>query len=322
MMCARGGKALWDFASPESSWRGSVEVGMQVKTGQVLARLDPKDQRLSAEAARQQLMAARSDLEQAKADLVRYKDLRVKGFISAAEYDRRKWAYRYGGRAPGADDRAARVESEPDRIHDVACRSEWRCYRGAGRSRTGGHGWTAGDQGGRLEEIEVAVSVPENRLGELRAANDVDITTVGRARQDLPRPYPRNLTQRRQRHPYLHCESHDTGSGRGLQLGMTANVFLKGERARAVARLPLTALFQNGSEPAVWRDRSRDAASGAQTGSGRPLYAGLRDGHRGLDNGDLVVRAGVHKLNQGETVRILADASALIDIERIAGAAP
>ena len=57
------------------------------------SKIDPEDQKLTAEAAKQQLLAARSDYQQARADLVRYKDLVDKGFISAAEFDRRKTTY-------------------------------------------------------------------------------------------------------------------------------------------------------------------------------------------------------------------------------------
>ena len=98
-------RARWEsalgFRVPGKIVARLVEVGQQVKKGQVLARLDPEDQKLSAEAAKQQLVAARSDYRQAKADLVRYKDLFDKGFISAAEYDKRKTTY---------DTAAARLE--------------------------------------------------------------------------------------------------------------------------------------------------------------------------------------------------------------------
>src|SRR6478609_5000359 len=98
-------RARWEsalgFRVPGKIVSRAVDVGARVVKGQLLARLDPEDQRLGAEAARQQLVAARSDFEQAKADLVRYKDLFSKGFISAAEYDKRKWTY---------DTAAARLE--------------------------------------------------------------------------------------------------------------------------------------------------------------------------------------------------------------------
>ena len=56
------------FRVPGKIVSRAVDVGARVVKGQLLARLDPEDQRLGAEAARQQLVAARSDFEQAKAD--------------------------------------------------------------------------------------------------------------------------------------------------------------------------------------------------------------------------------------------------------------
>src|SRR5262245_64584689 len=80
-------RARWEtalgFRVPGKIVARYVEVAQRVKTGQTLARLDPEDQKLSAEAAKQQLLAARSDFQQAKSDLVRYKELVNKGIISA-----------------------------------------------------------------------------------------------------------------------------------------------------------------------------------------------------------------------------------------------
>src|SRR5690349_20678402 len=60
------------FRVPGKIVARTADVGAHVVKGQLLARLDPEDQQLGAEAARQQLMAARSDFEQTKADLTRY----------------------------------------------------------------------------------------------------------------------------------------------------------------------------------------------------------------------------------------------------------
>jgi len=92
-----------------------------------------------------------------------------------------------------------------------------------------------------------------------------------------------------------------------VQLGMTANVFLKGAQQAEVARLPLTALFQKGTEPAVWvidPNTRQVALKAVQVGRYTQDYVTITGG---LSDGDLVVRAGVHKLNAGERVRVLAE---------------
>jgi multidrug efflux system membrane fusion protein len=70
----------------------SAEVGQRVKAGDVLARLDPEDLRLSQEAARAAVQAAQVNHDISLADFRRFKELRDQGFISGAELERREAA--------------------------------------------------------------------------------------------------------------------------------------------------------------------------------------------------------------------------------------
>lgn len=67
-----------------------VKVGDSVAEGQALARLDPADLALSESSAKVQLQAAQAELNAAEADFRRFSDLHAKGFISAAEIERRR----------------------------------------------------------------------------------------------------------------------------------------------------------------------------------------------------------------------------------------
>jgi len=67
-----------------------VAVGDEVRSGQALARLDPRDLALSESSAKVQFDAAQAELEFAESDFRRYADLHAKGFISKAELDRRR----------------------------------------------------------------------------------------------------------------------------------------------------------------------------------------------------------------------------------------
>ena len=304
-------RARWEtalgFRVPGKIVARLVEVGQQVKTGQVLARLDPEDQKLSAEAAKQQLMAARSDFQQAKADLVRYKELVDKGFISAAEFDRRKTTYQTA--AARLEQATAQLELNRNQTEYTTLRADHDGVVTAVLAEVG-QVVSAGQavvKTARLDEKEVAVNVPENRLVELRAAKDADVSLwaspgkiyKGRIREISPsadnvtRTYTVKVT-------VLDPDA-------SVQLGMTANVRLRGGLRAEVARLPLTALFQKGDEAAVWVIDPK-----TQQVTLKPVLVGRYTQDyvtvvSGLNDGDLIVRAGVHKLNQGEKVRILAD---------------
>jgi multidrug efflux system membrane fusion protein len=76
------------FRVPGKVSRRLVELGQAVRTGQVLAQLDPQDLRLQQDAARAGLAAAEANATQANTDLKRFTELKAQGFISAAELDR------------------------------------------------------------------------------------------------------------------------------------------------------------------------------------------------------------------------------------------
>lgn len=66
----------------------SVERGMEVKAGQVLAQLDVRAAAMSATEANAQAASARAQSTQLKSECVRYDQLKAKGAITDLEYDR------------------------------------------------------------------------------------------------------------------------------------------------------------------------------------------------------------------------------------------
>jgi multidrug efflux system membrane fusion protein len=157
----------------------------------------------------------------------------------------------------------------------------------------------------RPQEKEVVVSVPENRLAELRAAQDIRISLWaepgklyrGKVREISPAADPVTRTYT--------AKVTVLDAVPAMQLGMTANVLLGGGTAAPMAELPLTALYQQGGGPAVWLV---EPASGkvrlipVQVGEYREKTFTVLSG---LKDGDNVVSAGVHKLVPGQQVRVV-----------------
>lgn len=283
-----------------------VEVGQQVKAGQPLARLDPADQRLAAESARQQLVAAEASFAQLDAEIVRFRELFQQGFISAAEFDRRT-----------ASVRVAAAQLEQARAQVSLARNQ-AAYTTLTADHDGVVTHVAVEVGqvvaagqvvfsvARPGEKEVWIPVPENRLADLGKVRDVSVDLwadpgtryKGRVRELAPSADPVTRTYT--------AKVTVLDAGQAVQLGMTANVrFAAGGRPGAL-RLPATALFKKGERPAVW---VVDAAS-SQVKLRPVSVGGYFDDHvsvtEGLQAGEVVVRAGVHKLFEGEKVRIAA----------------
>ena len=203
-----------------------VDVGAVVKPGQLLARLDPADAGLNAEAARAQLAAAENEFAYARAEVLRYRDLVAKNFVSRSVLDAKETAFRSA---------TARVEQARAQA-SVA-------------GRQAGYTSLLADQPGvitavgaevgqvvkdsavvmklaRDGEREVLIAVPESRIGELKKAGRVevrlwtqpDVALAGRVREIAPSADAATRTYA------VRVSIVDPLPA--LQLGMTANVVL------------------------------------------------------------------------------------------------
>lgn len=285
----------------------NVEVGSTVRAGAVLARLDPEDQQLNTRSAQSQLEAAKSEFEQTRAELERYTDLLKKNFISQAEYDRRLNAYNV------AKARLEQAEAQLSVSKNQAGYTELVADHGgvvtailAEVGQVVAAGQTVMKLA-RTDEKEVVISIPENRLAELNAARDISTTLWadpsktyrGRLREVSPSADPVTRTYA--------ARISILDANPAVSLGMTANVYLKGIQRGATMLLPATALFQDDGKAAVWV-----VDPGSSQVKLVPVEIGgyLEDKVAilsGLKPGDIVVRAGVHKLFAGEKVRIAGD---------------
>ena len=298
------------FRVPGKIVARTVDVGNAVGKGDVLARLDPEDQQLQEEAAKSQLAAAQADYEQAAADLARYAELLEKKFISEAEFDRRRTVY---------DVAKARLEQAKAQLGVVRNQAAYTALRAdhggviTALEAEVGQVVAAGQNVMRLArtgEKEVEISVPENKLGELNAAREIAITLwaaprkvyAGSVREVSPSADPVTRTYAAR----IAVRDPDAG----MKLGMTANVFLRGISRGQVVELPASAVFRQGDKAAVWLidpASMQVRAVPVEVASYREDKVAIR---AGLKDGDLVVRAGVHKLFEGEKVRVLEEGGA------------
>ena len=165
----------WHSASAGKVVERQAEIGDHVRAGQVLARLDPADLRLSEQAAQAALVAAQADAANTKADLARYDGLgRGSPAYLPSEYDRRVTA---AFRMAAA--RLIQAERQVALAHDQS--SYGSLLADADGVITAlpvqvGQVVAAGQTVASLahtNQTEIVVDVPENRLAEIRSAGDV-----------------------------------------------------------------------------------------------------------------------------------------------------
>lgn len=264
-----------------------MDVGAHVSAGDLLARLDPADVALQAAQAGSQLALA-------EADAKRYRELRAQNFISAAALDAKETALKTAKSQAGlADNQAAYARLTADRAGTVAA-----ALAEAGQVVAAGQPIFRIAEDG---EREVAIDLPEVLLPTVKVGDAATISLwaggrnyKGRVREITP------VADTATRTFAARVSILDADSA--VALGMTATVRFA---ATAAPRLvvPLTAVFQQGDRPAVW------LVGADSTLSLRPIVAaaysdaGVVVGE-GLEAGQRIVAAGVHKLAAGQKVRV------------------
>lgn len=285
-----------------------VEVGTLVDAGQPLATLDEADLNLQAEQAQAELSAATGVLAQASGAESRSKDLRLKGWSTDAQLEQ---ASATADEARARLNRAQRsVELTKNSLSYATLVADAPGVVTATLIEPGqvvASGQTA-IRVARLAEKEVVVAIPETlltraRLGEARVSiwSEPDRQYVARLRELAPSADPATRT-------YL-AKFSMPGAGNEVQLGMTATLILSDAASERSARLPLSALFDQGGGPSLY---VVDSTTGAITlmhvtvkvyESSDVLISG------GVAEGASVVTLGVQKLDPAEKVRIVSSLS-------------
>jgi membrane fusion protein, multidrug efflux system len=278
-----------------------VDAGARVIPDQVLARLDPADSGLQAS-------SAQAEFQLAKDDAARYRELRSKNFVSQSALDAKEAALKAAAAQAGlAGNQTSYTVLRADHAGVIA-----ETLADVGQVVGAGQPVFRVAQDG---EREVAIAVPESQYAKLKIGMPADVAlwadkngTVrfsGRLRELSPAADPASRTYA--------ARVSLVGADTRAELGMTAQVRFKSHDKRDRLIVPLTAIFQQGDQAAVWivaADRSvslRPVQIAEYRNDGAEIAGGLKAGER-------IVSAGVHKLSPGEKIRIIegefADGSA------------
>ena len=280
-----------------------VDVGAVVQPGQVIARIDPTDYRLAVDNARANLVSANADHVRAKADLERYQALRESSAFMAQTLDQRQ------SLASTAQARIDQAKSQLATAENNLAYTELKADAAGiitavqaevGQVLAQGQGVV---KLAHSDQLEILVGVPEHRLKAVREARDVTFELwsdaghrhAARLRELSPSADPMTRT-----YPARFSVVEPPAF---IGLGMTATLTLTRSEGVPLAEVPLAAIFQQGTQPAVW---VVDRATG--TVALRPVtIARWRDDTAliaaGVNEGDVVATAGVHKLEPGQKVR-------------------
>ncbi|HEX5130012.1 MAG TPA: efflux RND transporter periplasmic adaptor subunit [Usitatibacter sp.] len=292
-----GGKLVARLADP----------GSRVKKGQVLARLDPEDARLAAQAAAAQLASAESDLALAKAELDRHAELLAKKFISQSAYDVKHNAFN-SARARAEQARSQAAISANQREYTTLVADAGGVVISV--SAEPGQVVAPGQPVLKLAhsgEKEVVVNVPEGQLSRFKVGQPVAVSLWA----DRSAPfagYVREIAGGADPVTRTYAVRVDAPAApASAQLGMTANVAFAQSAEAGLVLLPMSAITRRGDQAAVWvvepatrKVKMQPVAIGQFREDGVTIL-------EGLSAGDVVVTAGVHKLRAGQAVRLASE---------------
>ena len=282
-----------------------VEVGSHVKRGQVLFQLDPIQETLQVAASSAEVDAAKSRVDQARVDVQRTEQLLARNFASQAELDQQRLALSQAeaqllsalahqqlnanlkGFTTLTSDRDGVVSAINAEAGQVVS--------------TGQTVVTVAADG----EREVVISIPESRVDELRRATSLTIKAWAQPEKTwkgvLRELAPDTDTVTRTYSARVTIVDADPDL---LRLGMTASVITPAVASASAIRVPLTAVVDDEARRQVWvvdPRSSRVLARVVKLGTVQNDDVLVTEG---LQDGETVVTAGVHMLQQGQKVKV------------------
>ena len=281
--------------------RRVVDAGQKVAAGDLLALLDETDLRLQVDQAQAEASAARVALSQATAEAERGRELQRSGWTPQSTMDRLHAAEEEArGRLTRAD-RA--LELAKNGLSYAALRANADGVVTAALAEPG-QVLAAGQPALRVAQLdakEALVALPESLVGDVRSQGAM-LTLWTRP----DRPYRATL---REISPMADPVTRTYAArfslpdaDEAVALGMSATVTLSQPGEGRIARIPLTALFDQGNGPSVW------TVDGTGTLSLRPVRIARYETKEALidqgpADGEAIVLLGVQKLDARQRVR-------------------
>jgi RND family efflux transporter MFP subunit len=276
----------------------------QVKSGQVVARLESQDELNTLASARAALSAAEGQLAQARNHFDRQKTLLARDVASRATFDEAKQAMET------AQSRVEAAQAQLKSAEDLVSFTELVADAPGIVTEVGpraGEVVQAGQmivrlarQGGRDAIFDVPAqlirSAPANAQILISLRSDSSVTARGRIREIAPQANPTTRT--------FEVKVGLTNPPPAMRLGDTVTGRIEADAASAI-EIPASALTQQSRKPAVWvvdPSSLTVAMRNIEVLDQNPAVVRVA---KGLEPGDIVVTAGVHALRPGQKIRLL-----------------
>jgi len=297
------------FRIPGKLIQRTVDVGQRVSAGQLLASVDPQDYQLSAQAAQAQQLAAQTQRDVALADYKRYESLRVQGFISSAELERREASLKAADAA--LVQARSQLQAQTNQVGYARLQATANGVVTALEAEVG-QVLAAGQPVLRLAHDgprDAVFNVPEQVVQAFKMGMPMQAQLAGSS--DTLKGVVREVAATADPVTRTFTVKLSLQASERIPLGATINVQWPSQLAAAprTLQLPVTALRQEGEGTSVWvldepqmTVRAQKVTLGAVQAHQVAIASGLQPGQK-------VVVAGVHVLSPGQKVTLYKSAS-------------
>ena len=280
-----------------------VDVGTAVKTGDLIARLDPQQYRQDLEVAKSEVAAAEAEVTRSQAQEARQRELLKNGHTTLVKYDQALKTFKTAAAQLDAT-RAKQVQASENLGYTELKADNDGVITAVGADA--GQVVSAGQMVVRLArpgEREAVFNIaegafkspPKNPTVMVHLVSNPDVKAAGTVRYVSPQADPATRTYT------VRVSLPDAPPQMRLGANIVGTVIL--DQARTVT-IPGSALFQKDGKAAVW------LVEKDHTVQLKPIAVDRYQGDSvvvgsGLAEGDLVVTAGVQKLLPGQKVSLL-----------------
>jgi RND family efflux transporter MFP subunit len=282
-----------------------VNVGDQIKPGQVVAKLDPQNEVNALRSAQANLSSAQAQLTQARNNFERQRRLLERRVSSRAEFEHAEEAFQTA--ESQVDDAEAQAKIARDRVSYTELDSD---VAGAvtARGAEPGEVVQAGQmiirvarQDGRDAVFDVPAqllrSAPSDVEVKVSLADDPSVTATGRVREVAPQADPATRL--------FKVKVGLIDPPATMRLGSTVTGSVQLESTPAIV-IPASALTEFNGKPAVWLVDSSSLTVSLRNIDVSRFDPGTVVVSHGLETGEIVVTAGVQALHPSQKVRLLA----------------
>ena len=277
-----------------------VDVGDQVKVGQVLARLDVQDAQLELNAAKAQLESAQAAEKNAQDELKRFKQLLPSNAVSRSQYDSVENQYKAALSSLKQAQANYNVTQNQTSYNQLIANKNGVITE---RNIEIGQVISAGQPAFQLAisgDREVVIGVPEQAIAQIKVGQDAIVTLWSKPDERFA-AYVREISPAADQSRTFSVKVALREGQNTIQLGQSARVFFS-STGRNVLSVPLASVSAAGKNAYVWVVNADNSIRKVPVSVGEYGRNSVTI-RSGLQPKDYVVVGGVHLLREKQKIQ-------------------